>query len=67
MVSLPLYFVLTDGIARTRTELMQSPGHVCYPNRADGVGSYVGCNFRTYPEMFYSGALTAAQTDAMYS
>ena len=39
---------------------------MCYPNRADGVGTYIGCNFRTYPEMFYSGALTAEQTDAMY-
>ena len=34
--------------------------------RADGVGTFIGCNFRTYPEMFYSGALTAEQTDAMY-
>eukprot|EP01051_Picozoa_sp_SAG22_P006147 SAG22_NODE_392_length_11210_cov_3.879669_8_plen_1389_part_00 len=44
-----------------------SPGHRCYPHRADGIGSYTGCNFRAYPEMFYSGALTAEQTDAMYT
>ena len=25
----------------------QSPGHTCYPHRADGVGSYTGCNFRS--------------------
>ena len=24
-----------------------SPGHRCYPHRADGVGTYTGCNFRT--------------------
>eukprot|EP01052_Picozoa_sp_SAG31_P050147 SAG31_NODE_11317_length_1038_cov_1.950159_2_plen_126_part_00 len=23
-----------------------SPGHRCYPHRADGVGTYAGCNFR---------------------
>ena len=27
-----------------------SPGHRCYPHRADGVGSYQGCNFRSYVE-----------------
>jgi hypothetical protein len=44
-----------------------SPGHRCYPHRADGVGSYTGCNFRSYSEMFYSGALSAEQTDAIYT
>ena len=44
-----------------------SPGHRCYPHRADGVGTYQGCNFRAYSEMFYSGALTAEQTDAIYT
>ena len=27
----------------------------------------IGCAFRSYPELFYSGALTAEQTDAMYT
>jgi len=43
-----------------------SPGHRCYPHRADGIGTYTGCNFRSYSEMFYSGALSAEQTDAIY-
>ena len=44
-----------------------SPGHRCYPHRADGFGTYAGCDFRTYPEMFYSGALSAEQTSAIYT
>ena len=44
-----------------------SPGHRCYPHRADGVGTFVGCPFRSYPELFHSGALTAQQTDDIYT
>jgi hypothetical protein len=47
-----------------------SPGHTCYPDNAavfGGKPSYGGgCNFRAYPELFYSAALTAEQQDAMY-
>ena len=47
-----------------------SPGHVCYPPRADAIltapNGWQGCPFRSYPEMFYSGALTPEQMDAMY-
>ena len=44
-----------------------SPGHRCYSHFADGPGTYEGCVFRAFPEMFYSGALTAEQTDSMYT
>ena len=43
-----------------------SPGHRCYPARADGYGTFAGCNFRAVPEMFRSGALTAEQTHSLY-
>ena len=44
-----------------------SPGHACYNHRADGETSFYGCSFRAWPETFYSGALTAEQTDAIYT
>ncbi len=44
-----------------------SPGHQCYTTRADGYGAFLGCNFRAVPELFYSGALTAEQTEAFYN
>ena len=59
-----LYRDLHASINKTANRTA-SPGHVCYPHRADGPGTFTGCNFRSYPEMFYSGALTAEQTDAM--
>ena len=61
-----LYRDLHASLNRT-LNTSASPGHRCYPHRADGVGSYMGCNFRSYSEMFYSGALTYEQTDAMYT
>jgi phage tail protein X len=61
-----LYHDLHASLNKT-ANTTQSPGHTCYPHRADGVGTYTGCNFRSYPEMFYSAALTAEQTDAMYT
>ena len=61
-----LYRDLHTSLNRT-VNTTTSPGHRCYPHRADGVGTYPGCNFRSYPEMFFSGALTAEQTDAMYT
>lgn len=41
------------------------PGQVCYPDQADP-GKCCGCIFRSYSELFYSGALTAEQTESMY-
>ena len=61
-----LYRDLHASLNRT-LNTSASPGHLCYPHRADGVGTYTGCNFRSYSEMFYSGALTHEQADAMYS
>ena len=61
-----LYHDLHTSLNKT-VNTTASPGHLCYPHRADGKGSYTGCNFRAYSEMFYSGALTAEQTDAMYT
>ena len=46
--------------------ITESPGHRCYTSRADGYGTFAGCNFRAVPEMFRSGALTAEQTHALY-
>ena len=63
----PLLFRDLHASLNRTVNTTASPGHVCYPHRADGVGTYQGCNFRTYPEMFYSGALTEEQTDAIYA
>ena len=43
-----LYHDLHISLNRTANST-QSPGHICYPHRADGVGTYQGCNFRSYP------------------
>jgi len=47
-----------------------SPGDRCYPHRtewnnADAMGQ-MGAEYRSFPEMFFSGALTEQQTDDMY-
>ena len=49
-----------------RTASTSKLGHRCHPHRADGAGTFQGCPFRSYPELFYSGAITAEQTNAMY-
>ena len=41
-----LYRDLHASLNRT-LNTSASPGHLCYPHRADGVGTYTGCNFRT--------------------
>ena len=46
--------------------MSSSPGHTCYSHRADGYGSFYGCPFRSWPELFFSGALTYEQTDSIY-
>ena len=64
-----MYQNLHDSLDKT-LNTTESPGHKCWPDNAgifQGRKSYgTGCSFRAYPEMFYSGALTAEQTDAMY-
>lgn len=65
-----LYHDLHASLNKTMNTT-SSPGHTCYPDNAGVFGSHKsyggGCSFRAYPEMFYSGALTAEQTDAMYT
>ena len=41
------------------------PGQVCYSDQADP-GQCCGCIFRSYSELFFSGVLTADQTESMY-
>jgi hypothetical protein len=50
-----------------------SPGDRCYPHRVEEIPSLqhlaagqMGNSYRTYPELFFSGALTEQQTDDMY-
>ena len=43
------------------------PGQACYADQADGPSVGGGCIFRSYSELFYSGALTAEQTKAIYT
>ena len=64
----PRYKNLHDSLQKT-ANTSASPGHTCYPDNAGVFGGnpfYGGAAFRAYPEMFYSAALTAEQTDAMY-
>ena len=61
-----LYHDLHASLNRT-VNTTASPGHRCYPSSAEGPGYFAGCPFRTYPEMFYSGALNAEQTDAIFT
>ena len=46
-----------------------SPSDVCYPHRVEGNGpaaaGQMSAVYRSYPELFFSGALTAVQMDAM--
>eukprot|EP00966_Prymnesium_polylepis_P263077 6076297-Prymnesium_polylepis.1 len=47
-----------------------SPGDSCFPHRVEGFGpataGQMSAVYRGYPEMFFSGALTEEQVDAMY-
>ena len=43
-----------------------SKGDACYSHTAEGPAFFFGCPFRAFPEMFYSGALTAEQTESIY-
>ena len=61
-----LYHDLHASMNKT-ANATSSPGHACYNHRADGESSFAGCAFRAWPETFYSGALTAEQTDAVYT
>ena len=60
-----LYRDLHASLAKTATT--SESGQRCYPHRADGRGTYTGCNFRAYSEMFFSGALTEEMTEAIYA
>ena len=60
-----LYTDIHASMAKT-ANATASPGHACYNHRADGETSFYGCSFRAWPETFYSGALTAEQTDQTY-
>ena len=62
----PLLYRDLHASMRKTVNSTASPGFNCYPHRADGVGAFIGCPFRSYPELFHSGALTAEQTDAIY-
>ena len=61
-----LYHDLHASLNRT-VNTTASPGHRCYSHTADGTNFFFGCPFRAYPEMFYSGALSEEQTEAIYT
>ena len=58
-----LYRDLHSSLNRT-VNTTASPGHLCYPHRADGVGTYTGCNFRAYSEMSAAGPRHLASQSA---
>ena len=64
-----LYTDLHNSLNRT-VNTTQSPGDRCYAHRVEGnnaeTAGQMGAAYRSYPEVFFSGALTEQQMDDMY-
>ena len=64
-----LYHDLHTSLNRT-VNLTASPGDRCYAHRVEGYGpeteGQMSATYRSYPEVFFSGALTEQQMDDMY-
>ena len=64
-----LYRDLHASLARV-VNTTASPGDRCYAHRVEGnnadAAGQMGAEYRSYPELFFSGALTEQQTDDMY-
>jgi hypothetical protein len=64
-----LYHDLHTSLNRV-VNITASPGDRCYPHRVEwndeDAAGQMGAEYRSFPEMFFSGALTEQQTDDMY-
>ena len=64
-----LYHDLHVSLNRT-VNTTASPGNRCYAHRTEGLDAdaqgQMGAEYRSFPELFFSGALTEQQADDMY-